>query len=187
MKKNHSWIARSLAAILCAGLIATSFPRRAQADIIEYSLLLTIILTVVAGAIPAGVPPQPWQIHGLQLQDAVNAAQQANSAGERSKEIGRLGKANGIASAMLSEATTSCNPACGDVTQNLQAIIGYVGFLQSLAIGTVTASCNPDGVVEPGEECDPLAVPTGCASSTVPTFCDTECLCEQGGIPATTP
>ncbi len=32
--------------------------------------------------------------------------------------------------------------------------------------------------VSKGEQCDPLAVPTGCPVTTIPTFCSEECLCE---------
>jgi hypothetical protein len=185
MKKN-SWIKRSLAAVLCAGLVTATFPRKAAADLTEYALLL-VLISLAAITVAPNVDPKPWGVIGGHLQAAATAAQNANVGGDRSTEIGRLGETIGGATAMMA-LTSSCDSSCDGARENLQATIGIAAFLKSVAVGTVTASCNPDGIVEAGEQCDPTATPSGCPATTVGTFCDSECLCEQVlGPPSTTP
>ena len=101
------------------------------------------------------------------------------SEGDRAKEIGSLSQAIGAAEAVMGM-TSSCN-TCDELRTVLQQVIGRAAILKSQALG-VTGACDPDGVIRGGEQCDPLAVPTGCQVLTVSSFCSDERQCEPTPI-----
>ena len=72
--------------------------------------------------------------------------------------------------------TSACD-TCDDVRDDLQRILGIAAHLKSEAVGH-SGTCQPDGVIGPNEQCDPLALPTGCPISIELTFCSDTCQCE---------
>ena len=165
-----SWFGPWVVAALCALLLTYASPRKAEATAVEYAVMLALIIVV---CITADVPPskstsESWSVVGNQLITAANGAADANSAGDQSREISRLSKAIGAADALMGM-TSSCDD-CNQASSDLQEIIGLAGLLKARALGV--AAC-PEG----SEQCDPLAVPTGCPIAIVPTFCNDECMC----------
>jgi len=78
--------------------------------------------------------------------------------------------------------TISCTN-CAEVRETLQEIIGQATLLRA-ATGAEPASCRANGVVQPYERCDPLAIPTGCSvDTTAIIYCSDECRCEVAPIP----
>jgi len=167
---------RTLAGTLCVLLLASSIPQKTEAGIIEYSdLLLYVALTVIT------LLPQGSHVVLQQLQSAVDGAQLAHADGNQRQELSKLSQAIGAAQA-LAGMTSSCD-ACGDVRDNLQIVIGIATGLRARVMGT-SRTCNPNGIIGPNEQCDPLANPTGCPNDlTFPTFCDDVCQCEAVVIP----
>jgi hypothetical protein len=165
--KNRSFAA-CLVAVLCVSLLT---PRKADAGLVEYPFILALIEILVI-IVPEGTP---GGVVGNQLLTAVEGAALANSEGNRPKEISRLGKVIGLAEALMG-ITSSCGDACGALRGDLQQVIGIAANLKSLALGVV-ASCHPNGVIQGNEQCDPLAVPTGCPVLILPSFCSDECQC----------
>ena len=170
-----SWFGLWLVAALCVMLLTFTTPRKAVATSVEYPIMLALIIVVCITATTDVSSQNNWSVVGGHLIAAGGDAEEANSVGDRTKEISNLGKAIGTAEALMG-ITTSCDN-CDEVRTDLQEIIGLAGLLKSRALGVVSA-CNPDGVIEPGEQCDPLAVPTGCPATTFESFCSDQCLCE---------
>ncbi|MGA9721766.1 MAG: hypothetical protein WBQ86_04880 [Candidatus Binatus sp.] len=164
-----------LVAALCVMLLTFTTPRKAVATSVEYPIMLALIIVVCITATTDVSSQNNWSVVGGHLIAAGGDAEEANSVGDRTKEISNLGKAIGTAEALMG-ITTSCDN-CDEVRTDLQEIIGLAGLLKSRALGGVSA-CTPDGVIEPGEQCDPLAVPTGCPATTFESFCSDQCLCE---------
>ena len=71
--------------------------------------------------------------------------------------------------------TVSCQN-CDELRTDLQAIIGLASKLRYRLLKG--GACNTDGVVSASEQCDALADPTGCPVTSIPMFCDDQCLCE---------
>ena len=170
-----SWFGPWLVAALCVLLLTFTTGRKAEATAVEYAVMLALIIVVCVTAITEKSSQNEWTVVGNHLIAAGGDAEEANSVGDRTKEISRLSKAIGAAKALMG-ITSSCDD-CDEVRTDLQEIIGLAELLKSRALGEVSA-CTPDGVIEPGEQCDPLAVPTGCPVTTFPTFCSDQCLCE---------
>jgi Flp pilus assembly pilin Flp len=167
-----------LVAALCVLVLTAAMPQTASATAVEYAVMLALILvTCITDVSASGLPQDGAALNAItaQFQTAANAAALANSEGDRAKEISRLGKTLGAAEALMGM-TSSCD-TCDDLRTHLQQIIGLAALLKSRALG-VGGACNPDGVIQGGEQCDPLAVPTGCPVLTVPSFCSDECQCE---------
>ncbi len=157
-------------------------PQKAAATAVEYAVMLALIIVVCITDVSASELPQNGAALNAitgQFQVAANAAALANSAGDRAKEISRLSKTIGMAEALMGM-TSSCN-TCDELRTHLQQVIGLAALLKSQALGV--GACSPNGVIQGNEQCDPLAVPTGCPVLTVPSFCNDECQCETIIIP----
>src|SRR5438477_9297221 len=169
--KSH-WLGPWLVGGLCALVLLTSAapPKADAATMAEYGLLLALIAVVCIGAL---FEAPPGQVVRNQLQAAVEGARLARSEGDQHKEVGRLSKAIGAAEALMGM-TSSCD-GCDELRGGLQQIIGQLTLFKSEALG-VSGTCNPNGVVQGNEQCDPLAVPTGCPTNTLEVrFCNVEC------------
>ncbi len=148
---------------------------KASAGLIEYGFLLEWLANVI-DAISKVEPPQGSQVVIDQLDAAIEGARAANLVGNRVMELSRLSKAIGAAEALLG--LTSACTNCGDLRETLQQIIGQAALLKTSAVGA-SGACQPNGVIEPNEQCDPLAIPTGCpVNTTAVTYCSDECLCQ---------
>lgn len=162
-----------MVAVLCALLLTCTSPRKAEATAVEYAVMLALIIVVCITAMESPA----WSPVGDQLKAAANAAQDANSKGNQPKEIAGLSKTIGLAKAMMG-ITSSCDD-CATVREELQTIIGTASALKAEALNVVGA-CNPNGVIQGNEQCDPLIMPNGgCPISIEETFCSDECLCES--------
>jgi len=172
-----SWFGPWLVAAVCVLVLTPAMPQKAAATAVEYAVMLALIIVVCITDVSASELHQNGAALNAitgQFQAAANGAAVANSAGDRAKEISRLSKVIGLASALMGM-TSSCD-ACVDLRSDLQQIIGLAAVLKSQALGV--GACSPDGVIQGNEQCDPLAVPTGCPVLTVPSFCNDECQCE---------
>jgi len=123
----------------------------------------------------ADLPPAS-QVVVNQLKTAAEGAQAANMVGNRVAELSRLSKAIGATEALLGM-TSDCDE-CGDLKDVLQQIIGQAALLKTAAVGA-SGTCQPNGIIGPAEQCDPLAASTGCPVNTIElTYCSDECRCE---------
>jgi hypothetical protein len=164
------------------GILSTTLlllPVKAFADLIEYALVLVLIITAATIGRQVNVPPG-WTVVINQLQTAVEGARAANLIGDGKLEASRLSKALGAGQALM--AMTSPCDQCGDLRNVIQQIIGKVALLKTAVVGA-SGTCHPNGVLQPNEQCDPLAVPTGCAVSIELTFCSDECTCVPVPVP----
>jgi hypothetical protein len=163
---------------LCVVLMLTVPRRAAHATAVEYAAFLAITIVIfITSARELG--PQAT-IPADHLKQAAEAARQANLDGNRPQEIAHLSQAIGAAHALMGM-TSACG-TCSDLRAQLQQAIGQAAALKTEALGA-PAACKPDGVIGPTEQCDPLAVPTGCPITTEPSFCNAECQCEPAIIP----
>jgi hypothetical protein len=164
---------------LCTALSILPVPK-ASAVSVEYPIIFALILVVVVTAAESDLP-QGSQVVIKQLQTAVEGAQAANMVGNRVAELSRLSKAIGAAEALMGM-TSACDE-CGDLRDVLQQIIGHAALLKTSAVGA-SGTCQPNGIIGPTEQCDPLAASTGCPVNTIePTYCSDECLCEIAPTP----
>jgi hypothetical protein len=171
--QNARW-SKLLIVGFCALMLTWTPPRKAAAQgLTEYALILALIAIIAIAANQNPDEPEPWQVIVNQLQTAAEAAQLANLQGNRPKEISGLSKVIGLANSLM-VITSSC-ANCGVLRGYIQQIIGHAAHLSSLLLG-VSANCNPNGVIGPNEQCDPLANPTGCQSLAL-AFCNDECRC----------
>jgi len=172
-----SWFGPWLVAAVCVLVLTPAMPQKAAATAVEYAVMLALIIVVSITAIDE-LSQNPAALNALitQFQAAAAGAALANTDGNRPKEIGGLGKTIGLAEALMG-LTSPCN-TCDTLRTQLQQIIGIAAFLKGQALG-VASTCNPDGVIEDGEQCDPLIQPNGgCPILTVPSFCNARCQCE---------
>ena len=170
---NKKWFGPCLVGLLCVLMVSITTPRKAAAvDTIEYGLLIAIILIVVSSV---AVDTAGWNNARANLQTSVDKAALANEEGNRPKEIGALGKANGAESAMMGMTANCVTADCDTVRANLQDAIALTGMLRGRALGNVD-DCQIDGVIGSHEECDPLAESTGCPLRA--SFCNEECECD---------
>lgn len=176
---KRSWFGPWLVGLLCVLVLVATTPREAAAGLVEYAVILFLTAVVAIVFLELEGVNQGSPVVLGQLETAVNGAALANSEGDPHTEITKLSKAMGAAEALMGM-TASCDD-CADLRSDLQQIIGLLALLKSQALGVVT-TCEPNGVIQGNEQCDPLAVPTGCPTSTTEfIFCNDECQCQ--GIP----
>src|SRR6266487_637380 len=171
-----------LTGFLCSSLLVLPVPKT-SAGLVEYPtglvLALIAVLVIVADMQP-DLPPGS-QVVVNQLETGLEGARAANMVGNRVAELSRLSKAIGAAEALMGM-TSACGE-CGDLRDDLQQIIGQAALLKTRAVGT-SGTCQPNGGIQPNEQCDPLAIPTGCpVNTTAVTYCSDECLCEIAIVP----
>lgn len=163
-----------LAAMIFATLTVLPVQRASAASMVEYDLLLFLILINMASFAPADLPAGSAIVAG-QLQVAAEGARAANISGNRAGEVSRLSKSIGAAEALIGM-TAACGD-CVELKDTLQQIVGVAASLKTSAVGA-SATCQPNGVIGPHEQCDPLAVPNGCPVGGVAlTYCSDECRC----------
>jgi len=180
MPNRINLLRKPLVALLCAALIALPIPRASAVSLAEYPLLLTLILILADEVQSAGVTPGSKVVID-QLVLAVEGARAAAIVGNSTAELSRLSKAAGAAQAILGM-TASCSD-CTDARATLQQIIGRLALFRTSIVGA-SGSCNPNGIVQPNEQCDPLAPTTGCPTNTIElTYCSDECICEVAIVP----
>jgi hypothetical protein len=182
---RESWFGPLLIGFVLIVLVVPTAPYEAIAGKDDDELgggALAALLLLGSGAVAGfGAQHTGAQMVFDQLQAAVEGARLAESEGIHPKEIGQLGKAIGAAEALMGM-TSSCGGACDDVRSTFQNIIGILARVKSKLLG-ISRSCQPNGVIQPNEQCDPLAAPTGCpTSATAFLFCTDECQC-QGIVP----
>jgi hypothetical protein len=150
---------------------------KASAVSVEYPILFALILVAaLTAADPQTDLPPASQVVVNQLKTAAEGAQAANMVGNRVAELSRLSKAIGATEALLGM-TSDCDE-CGDLKDVLQQIIGQAALLKTAAVGA-SGTCQPNGIIGPAEQCDPLAASTGCPVNTIElTYCSDECRCE---------
>jgi hypothetical protein len=176
MSKTQRSPGAMLRVLLCAALLLTPVPR-ATATPVEYDILFALIIVVCLPALEAVDLPSGSAVVIDQLTTAIEGARAANIVGNTSAELSRLSKALGAVQALMGM-TSSCSD-CADARAALQQVIGQAALLKTRIIGA-SGSCNPNGIVQPNEQCDPLAIPSGCAISlTTVTYCSDECRCES--------
>jgi hypothetical protein len=173
-------IRKPIRSLILALLLVFVVVPKAIAGLIEYAFILQLVAIIAITALDVRLPPgAPTVVN--QLQIAVEGARAANISGDRTTELSRLSKAIGAADALMGM-TASC-ATCGDVEETLQQIIGQVTALR-VATGGGSATCHPNGVIQPNEQCDPLGIPTGCpTNATAPFYCSDECTCQVAPIP----
>jgi len=165
---------------LCTALLFLPVPKASAASMVEYALLLVAVLLLAASAQDADLPPGS-QVVINQLDLSVEGARAANLVGNRAAELSRLSKAIGAAEALMGM-TSACGE-CGDLRDDLQQIIGQAALLKTQAVGA-SGTCNPTGILQPTEQCDPLAIPSGCpVNATAVTYCSDECTCQIAIVP----
>src|SRR5689334_19025402 len=166
MSKTMKPLRTLLAGVLCVTLMVFPVPK-ASADLIEYALIVQLIALAASVVQHADVPPaSPVLVN--QLATAVEGARAANMVGNQVAEHSRLSKAIGAAEALIG-VTSSCDQ-CGDLKGVLQQIIGQAALLKTKAVGA-SGTCQPNGIIGPNEQCDPLAIVSGCPVGTrVPMY-----------------
>jgi hypothetical protein len=153
-------------------LVFPPVAQKASAGLTEYPLILSLIL-VLAATLPQELSPAAYVLLD-QLDNAAVMAQSANLLGDRAAEASRLSKASGAAEALMG-ITKACSD-CDAVRTTLQQIIGPLALLRTIAVGA-SGSCHTNVLLQPHEQCDPLAIPTGCPVTTELTYCSDECRC----------
>src|SRR6266700_5430218 len=168
-------LSEPLVTLLCAALIALPIPR-ASAVSVEYPVLLALIIVVCLPLASEADLPQGSDVVINQLTLAAEGARAANIVGNSTAELSRLAKAIGAAQALMGM-TSGCGD-CGELRDVLQQIIGTAAVLKTRIVGA-SGTCNPNGIVSPNEQCDPLAIPSGCpVNATAATYCSDECTCQ---------
>jgi hypothetical protein len=185
---RQPWFGPLLVALLVVGLLVPTMPYEAtsQTDDDDDDMsggALAVLLLAVGGAV-AGEVYGPNRLAAQrafdQLSTAAAGAIVAESGRDRPQELSRVSQAIGAAEALMGM-TPSCD-TCDDVKSSLQHVVGILARAKSKLTGHTT-SCQPNGIIQPKEQCDPLAVPTGCSTSSTPAlFCNAECQC-KGIVP----
>jgi hypothetical protein len=171
---------KSIRSILFGVLLVLLIVPKAVAGLIEYAIVLALIGALLIVVSDLHVPPG-FQTVVNQLQVSVEGARAANIIGDRTTELSRLSKAIGTSDALMGM-IASCED-CDSLRAPLQQIIGQVAALR-VAAGGGSATCHPNAVIQPNEQCDPLAIPTGCpTNATAPFYCSDECMCQVAPIP----
>jgi len=181
MSKTMKPLRTLLGGLLCIALVVAPVPR-ASALSIDYAIVLALILLAVIDLTDAQSDlPQGSQVVINQLKTAAEGARAANMVGNRAAELSRLSKAIGATEALMGM-TSDCDE-CGDLRDVLQQIIGHAALLKASVVGA-SGTCQPNGIIGPTEQCDPLAIQTGCPVNTIePTYCSDECRCELAPSP----
>jgi hypothetical protein len=182
----------SLAVVLCALILVSMLPALVAAE--EYLVFTfdeVFIDSTVGGAVDecdflffTGPCPDSLRAASTllgQFKAAVAGAYQANSEGDVSGLLSGLGKVIGITEALIAVFSRCETRACADARNALQHTTGLAAQAKATLLG-IARSCHPNGVVQPNEQCDPLAVPTGCPTNTVALlFCNDQCRCQGVG------
>ena len=186
---RKSWFGPLLIGVLLIVLVVPTPPNEVSAqgddddDGLSGGALAVLLLAVggaVAGVLYAANHGSGPQVVLDQLEAAVQGALDAKQAGNRRVEFSRLAKAIGAAESLM-RMTSSCDTRCDDLRSDLQTLIGMLAHAKSFLLAVAT--CNPNGVIQGNEQCDPLAVPTGCPIATTVTFCNEECRCQAVSVP----
>jgi hypothetical protein len=181
MSKTMKPLRTLLSGFLCIALLVAPVPRASAATLAEYGALLVLIVVLIGPVSLQADLPEGWQVVVNHLDTAVEGARAANMVGNRLAELSRLSKAIGAAEALMGM-TSDCDE-CGDLRDVLQQIIGQAALLKTSAVGA-SGTCQPNGIIGPTEQCDPLAASTGCPVNTIaPTYCSDECRCEIAPAP----
>ena len=179
MSKSMKPLRILLTGFLCIALSILPVPK-ASAVSVEYAVMLALIIVATIDLAESHLP-QGSQVVINQLQTAVEGAQAANMVGNRVAELSRLSKAIGATEALMGM-TSDCDE-CGDLRNVLQQIIGHAALQKTSVVGA-SGTCQPNGIIGPNEQCDPLAASTGCPVNTIePTYCSDECRCELAPTP----
>jgi hypothetical protein len=166
--------------VFCTALLVLPVPR-ASAVSMTYDILLALIIVACLPLLEEANLPPASGVVADQLLTAVEGARAANIVGNSTAELTRLSKAIGAAQALMGM-TAACDD-CSDLRVTLQQIIGQAAVFKTRIVGA-SSTCNPNGIVQGNEQCDPLAIPSGCpASPTAATYCSDECRCEASIIP----
>jgi Flp pilus assembly pilin Flp len=174
--KNH-WLGPWLVGALCAVVLISTRPRKADAGLVEYAIILALVAIVVI-AIVNDPGNKAFGVVANQLQNAANDANDASEKGDRDKFIGSNSKVIGLAEALIGIISSCDTRSCGDLRTDLQQIIGLGALFKSQVLA-VSRSCQPNGVLQPFEQCDPLIQPNGgCPITIEETFCSEACQCE---------
>ncbi len=157
------------------------------ASMVEYALLLVAVLLLAATSYEGPSAPNHQGIVTLQnhLQTDAQEAAFFHLHGNRRKEITALGKTLAAANGLVGLASTCTD--CADAEADLQLIVRLASELQARAQQN---ACNPDGVVDGQEACDPSANPSGCPILVLPSFCNDDCECAivpTGPVPCDLP
>jgi hypothetical protein len=182
MSKTMKPLRTLLSGFLCIALLVAPVPRASATAVVDYGPLLILVVILISTPVSLQSDlPEGWQVVTSQLETAVEGARSANMVGNRVAELSRLSKGIGAAEALLGM-TSACDE-CGDLRDVLQQIIGHAALLKTRAVGA-SGSCQPNGIIGPTEQCDPLAIQTGCPVNTIePTYCSDECRCELAPSP----
>lgn len=184
---RQSWFRPLLVGLLVIGLLVPTVPYEAtsQTDDDDDDLsggALAVLLLAVGGAASNGNMyagnRSDAQAAFDQLTAAVAGAVLADSRRDRPERLRRVNTAIGAAEALIGLLPASCREACDDVKNSLQHVVGILARAKSKLTGHST-SCRPNGIIQPREQCDPLAVPTGCQTSSALPFCSDECQCKS--------
>jgi Flp pilus assembly pilin Flp len=171
---------RRLRLVRILGIALLLLPLKALAGLTEYALILALIAIIAIAALKLNLPLGS-QLVIDQLTTSIEGARAANIVGNSTAELTRLSKAAGAAQALMGM-TAACSD-CGDFRATLQQIIGQIALLKT-SIAGASGTCNPNGIVQPNEQCDPLAINTGCpTNATLPLYCSDECTCEIVLVP----
>ncbi len=175
---TDTWFGPWLVAGLCVLIVIPALPQKGEATLIELLVTIAVIAVLVDEEPFAPNPGDAWGVLGNQLQTSVAGAIDADSNGDEPKVFINVVKALGAAEAMMGM-TSSCNTStCDHKRSLLQQIIGGLASVKSSLLG-VSSTCNPNGVVQGNEQCDPSAVPNGCPTGTTERlFCNDECQCQ---------
>jgi hypothetical protein len=187
---RQPWFGPLLVGLLLIGLLVPTMPYEAtsQTDDDDDDMsggALAVLLLAVGGAVGKeevyGANRLAAQSAFDQLSTAAAGAIIAESGRDRPQELSQVSRAIGAAEALIGM-TPSCGETCDDVKSSLQHVVGILARAKSKLTGP-PKSCQPNGIVQPREQCDPLAVPTGCSTSSTPVlFCNAECQC-RGIVP----
>jgi Flp pilus assembly pilin Flp len=171
---------KRIRSILLGFLLVFVVVPKAIAGLIEYALILQLIAIIAISVMDAHTPPG-FQTVVDQLQVSVDGARAAAIDGDRIAELSRLSKAVGTSDALMGM-MAACTD-CDSLRATLQQVIGQLSALR-VAAGGGSATCHPNALIQPNEQCDPLAIPTGCpTNATLPIYCSDECTCQVTPIP----
>lgn len=168
-------LARSyLPAAVCAVMLVSTTPHKAvAASMVEYIINIQALIITVIASFPIPIPRQATDTVIGQLVTAVDNAALASEAEDQPREIAWIGRASGATSALIGFTASCDDDNCEVVRDAGQEILGLLARRKAALVG---GSCG-NGVIESFEQCDPHAAPTGCETTTAPSFCSTQCLC----------
>jgi len=140
-------VGRVLVLAVATSVLVATTPRRANADLIEYTLLLAFVALASAALVPVESQPTEGASKVLidELQASVEGAANASSNGDVPAQINGLSKAAAIARAL--EGTTSTCEDCGELRSILENIITGATAIKMELLGHSGTTCNPSSLV----------------------------------------